>query len=433
MESIVSKTVTSPLYSFVTIFIDGLTEQPGARDDSDYLAQDEEDNETLTSEGHDQATAEQQTDDLDPTTYAVDYFDEGESSNDAEPEQVQPVDDEESTVGLSSGDERTEQPVGVVEDNHEPGAAPVTDSDGGHPGPAEDLDTAAAHERSGDRHTPPLGDNSTGYEEAIATNEDYEPDYNETDQASEHEETIVTEGDARNADWATTAPETQHIQDDLQQHKGQDDAEETDKCEHVARAVSADDLTPPSTDSYIIDFTTPAPDDDHITGQQGKWLRSTITSLSSNLATDTDTDSIGQRTLDEFADAQEGTRGGSRPYEGVGSNNTTGECWFSTSFPPTLTQLPDQSNKLNPDLDQFGDEFNWDEDFGGEFDEEFDEFEAQNNVETKCVNSQEPASGKNSKRGFDEIDSDTADEEEAQGDVSPSTSFRTLSIFPELS
>lgn len=53
-------------------------------------------------------------------------------------------------------------------------------------------------------------------------------------------------------------------------------------------------------------------------------------------------------------------------------------------------------------------------------------------METKRANSQEPTPEKSSKRGFDEIDSDTADEEETQGDMSPSKSSRILSVFPEL-
>lgn len=86
-----------------------------------------------------------------------------------------------------------------------------------------------------------------------------------------------------------------------------------------------------------------------------------------------------------------------------------------------LTQPLDQSNELIPGLDRFEDNFNWDEDFGGDFDDgEFGESEDQNNVETKTVDPQEPVSGRSSKRGFDEIDSDTADEEQTPGDVSPS-------------
>lgn len=94
-----------------------------------------------------------------------------------------------------------------------------------------------------------------------------------------------------------------------------------------------------------------------------------------------------------------------------------------------LTQIPDQSNELNPDFDQFGDEFNWDEDFGGDFDGEYDEFESQGDAETKLPDSQEHVSGGGSKRGFDEVDSDTADEEETPGGVSPSKQFR-IPRFP---
>jgi hypothetical protein len=71
--------------------------------------------------------------------------------------------------------------------------------------------------------------------------------------------------------------------------------------------------------------------------------------------------------------------------------------------------------------------------FGGDFDDgEFCEFEDQSNVETKPVDSQEPISGKSSKRGFDEIDSDTADEGETPGDVSPSKSSLLLACSPRL-
>lgn len=53
-------------------------------------------------------------------------------------------------------------------------------------------------------------------------------------------------------------------------------------------------------------------------------------------------------------------------------------------------------------------------------------------METKRASSQEPTSGKSSKRGFDEIDSDTADEEDTQGDVSPSKSLRIRCVSSEL-
>ena len=149
----------------------------------------------------------------------------------------------------------------------------------------------------------------------------------------------------------------------------------------------------------------------------------------SDLAIDTDTDSIGQQTSDEFADAQEKSQGDNRSHEGEGSNSNAGECLFSGPFPLTLTQSLDQPNELIPDLDQFGDDFNWDEDFGGDFEDgEYGESEDQSNVETKTVDPQEPVSG-SSKRGFDEIDSDTVDEEQRPGDVSPSRFLSTPAYF----
>jgi hypothetical protein len=199
----------------------------------------------------------------------VDRFDEGESLNDTEPEQVQPAGDEESTVGPLSGDEHIEQPVGVVESDREQGTAALIGSDEGDPEQTEDPDAAAVHEHS-DPKTPPLGGNSTEYEEVAATNEDYEADYNENDQNSEHGETVAIEGDARDVDWETTVSDAQNIQDDLEQHEGQDYAGGTDECEQVVRIVSADDLTPLSTDSGTIDLAAPYPDGDHGTGQQGK-------------------------------------------------------------------------------------------------------------------------------------------------------------------
>jgi hypothetical protein len=412
----------------ITTFTDEPAEHPGSRDDSDYLAQHEQGNENLTSEEHDQVTDEQQTDDPGSASHAVGHFGEGESSNDAEPEQAQPADDQVSTVGPLSGDECTEQPIDTVEDDREQGVATVTDPDNGYPGPAGDLDAAAIREHSDDRNTPPLGENSTEYEEVVAANQGDESDYNENDQDSGHGETVAIEGDTKDDDWATTAPDAQH----LESHKDQDDADETDRCEQAARIVSTDDLTSPSTDSGTIDLTAPNADDDRITGHQGRLPSSTTASALSDPTIDTDTDSIGQRTLDEFADAQEETRDNSHPHEGVESNSATGKHWFSASFPLTLTQLPDQPNGLNPDFDQFGDEFNWDEEFGGDFDGEFDEFEDQSNVEAKPINPHEPTSGKSTKRGFDEVDSDTADEEETQGDVSPSKSLYILCVFPAL-
>ena len=137
--------------------------------------------------------------------------------------------------------------------------------------------------------------------------------------------------------------------------------------------------------------------------------------------------------MDEFADAQEESRDDHRPHEeGEDLNSNTGECLFSTSSLLVLTQPLDQSNEVIPDLDQFGDDFNWDEGFGGDFDDgEFGEFEDQSNMETKPVDSQEPVSGRSSKRGFDEIDSDTTGEEETPGDVSPSKSFSTSYMLSE--
>lgn len=253
------------------MFTDEQTEQPGIHDDPNYLAQDEEGNETLTSEGHGQTTAEQQTDYPGSAGRAIDDFDEGESSHEAEPEQAQPADDEESTVGPLSGDEHTEQPTGAAEDDREPEAAAVTNPDSDYLGPTEGLDAAAAHEHSDDYSPLLFGENSIEYEEAVATNDNYESAYNENDLGGEHGETVAIEGDARFADWETTTPDAQHTQDDLEQHKDQDDAEETDKREQVACVVSADDLTSPFTDSPTIDPTIPNHCDDCITGQQGKY------------------------------------------------------------------------------------------------------------------------------------------------------------------
>jgi hypothetical protein len=193
----------------------------------------------------------------------------------------------------------------------------------------------------------------------------------------------------------------------------------------VVQTTIADGLTPSSTDSDTIDLTTSGLDDGPIAAQQGGWLPSTIEYTPSNLIVDTDTDSIGQQTSDEFADAQEESRDDHRSH-GEESNSNTGEYLFSDSFPLILTQPPDQSNELITDLDQFGDDFNWDEDFGGDFDDgEFGEYEDKSNAEAKTADPQEPVSGRSSKRGFDEIDSDTADEEQTSGDVSPSKLLST--------
>lgn len=344
-------------------------EQPSPRDGQDYLTQEEEATETLILEEDDRPNVEGQSDVPGSAAPVVDRFAEGDLSNDAELGQARSVDDEESTVYPLSGDDHSEQPAGVTKDDREQETAVVPDSEGGYPGPQEDLDAAAVHEHSDDHNAPRLGENTTEYEEVVVINEDYETDYNENDHGSEHGEIVTIEGDTRDAGWETTPSGTQHTQDDLEQHEDQDGTGGTDK--HF--------------DS--IDLTAPNPDEDHITGQQG-----------------TDTDSIGQRTLDEFADAQEETRDDPHLHEGEESNSTT-----------------DQSNELNPDLDQFGDEFNWDEDFGVDFDGEFDEFESQGDTETKLPDSQEPTSAKSSKRGFDEVDSDTANEEETPGGVSPNS------------
>lgn len=146
----------------------------------------------------------------------------------------------------------------------------------------------------------------------------------------------------------------------------------------------------------------------------------------SNPSLDTDTDSIGQQTLDEFTDAQEEPRDDHLPREeGEDPNSNTGECRLSALFPLMLTRSLDQSNEQIPDLEQYVDGFNWDEEFSGDFDDgEFDGFADQSNVEGR-LGSQEPTSGRNSKRGFDEVDSDTADEEGVLGDISPSKSLST--------
>lgn len=184
-----------------------------------------------------------------------------------------------------------------------------------------------------------------------------------------------------------------------------------------------------STGSNTIEPAAPRLDENPTADQQGTWLFSIIACAPSDPPADTDTDSIGRQTPGEFADAQEEPRDDGRPHEeGEESNSNTGEYLFSTSFPLTLSQTLDQSNELIPD--QF-DDFNWDEDFGVDFDDgEFGELD-QSNVETKWVGSQEPISGRSSKRGFDEIDSDTAGEEETLGDASPSKFISTPCVFVE--
>ena len=408
---------------------DDLTEQANVNDIPEYPTQDEEEDDNPTSEGLDQGTIEQQTDGAGSSVHVVDRFDEGESSNQVEPEWAQPG-DEESTAGPLSGDEHTEHPDGVAEDDREQRTGGTTVSDNGYPVSAEDLDTAAIHEHSDVHTTPPLGENSTEYEEVVATNEDYEADYNEDDPDSEPGEAVTIEGDARDGDWETTASDAQQTRDDLEQHEVQHEATGMGEREQVVHIAVTDNLTLPTADSDTIDLTTPGPDDDPIATQQGRWPLPAVACLPSNLTAESDTDSIGRQTLDEFADAQEGPRDDHRPHKAEELNGNTGECLFSGAFPLTLTQPLDQLIELIPDVDQFGDDFNWDEEFGGDFDDgEFGELEDQSNVETKPVDSQEPISGRSSKRGFDEIDSDTADEEQVPGDVSPSkfpSSLRAL-------
>lgn len=242
-----------------------LTEQPDANEFSEYPAQDEEGDENQP-EGFDQATIEQQTDDADSGAPAVDRFDEGESSNEAELEQTQPAGDEEPATGPLPGDERTEQPAGVVGD-HEEGTTVVTVSENGYPAAAEDLDATAAHEQSDAHETPPLGGNLTDHEEVPATNENYEAEYNENDPDSDQGETVTIEGDAREGDWETAASDAQQTQDDLGQHELQRDAAGVDKGEQVPRITTADDLTPSNTGFDTIDLTAPGLDNGP---QQGK-------------------------------------------------------------------------------------------------------------------------------------------------------------------
>lgn len=290
---------------------------------------------------------EEQSDDPDSAVHPVDHFEEGDPPNDAELGQTQSVDDEESTVGPLFGDDHAEQPVGVAEDDREQGTAVVPDSDSGYPGPQEDLDAAAVHEHSDYHNAPQLGEDSTEYEEVVATNEDYETDYNENGQGSEHGEIVAIEGDTRDAGWETTASDTQHTQDDLGQHEDQDGAGGTDKREQTARVVVAD-LTPPSADFDSIDLTAPNPDDDHTTGRQGQQFRSDFTLTSSELIIGTDTDSIGQRTLDEFADAQEETRDDPHLHEGEESNSTTGEYRSSTFIPAVINSVSRPIQRAEP-------------------------------------------------------------------------------------
>lgn len=316
----------------------------------------------------------------------------------------------------------------MVEDDREHGSAAVTDSDNSYSRPTQDLEAAAIHERSDDRVTPPLGENSTERGEAVVPSEDYEADYNENDRDSEHGETVAIEGNAGDVDWETTPSDAQLTRDNLEQHENQDETWGTDEREQDICIVAAVVLKSLPADPGIIDLTVADPDDDHITVQQGRWFPSAAVGTPANFTSDADTDSIGQRTLDEFADAQEIRD--DHPRGGGESNSTTGECSFSAPSALTLTHSPARFNDLDPELDQLGDDFNWDEDFGGDLDGEFGEFDNRGDLETKRVDSQEPTPGRSSKRGFDEIDSDTADEEETPGDVSPSKLFHAPCVSP---
>ena len=221
---------------------DDLTEQPDADDVPEYPAQDGEGDENPISEVFDQTTTEQQTDGVGSGVQAVDHFDEGESPNETEPEQAQPAGDEESTAGPLSADEHAEQPVGVVEDDHEQGTAVTTDSDSGYPGSAEVPVPSTFHEHIYLRNAP-LGGNSTEYEEVVTTNEDYEADYNGDDPEGELGETVTIEGDARYGGREATVPDPQ-TQGGQEQYETQRDTVVTNKCKQVIRTTAADGLTP---------------------------------------------------------------------------------------------------------------------------------------------------------------------------------------------
>jgi hypothetical protein len=212
---------------------DDLVERPDINDVPEYSTQDEQGDEPLAPEGFGQVTTDQRTDDGGSDAHAVDRSDEGEPLNEPELEQAQPASYEESTAGPLAGDEHTEQPVGVAEGDHEQGTTAVTISDNDYPGSAEDLDAAAVHEHSDVRNTSPPGGNATEDEEAVATNEDYEADYNENDPHSELGETVTIQGDTRDGDWERTASDAQQTQDHLEQHEIQHDATGVDKCEQV--------------------------------------------------------------------------------------------------------------------------------------------------------------------------------------------------------
>jgi len=180
---------------------------------------------------------EQLTDDVGSGAYTVGRFDEGESLNEAEPEQAQPAGDEESNVGLLFSGEYTEQPVGAAENDPEQA---VTASDSGHSGSAEDLDAVTVQQHPDVRDTLPLGGNPTEYEDVFAINE---VDYNETDEVSESGEAVTIEGDTRDDDWETTASDAQQTQDNLEQHEVEGDGVGTEKREQAVGISITDDLT----------------------------------------------------------------------------------------------------------------------------------------------------------------------------------------------
>ena len=132
----------------------------------------------------------------------------------------------------------------MAENDPEQEITVVTASDDGHPGSAKDLDAAAVHEHSDVRDTPPLGGDSTEYEDVVATNEDHEADYHENDQDREPGETVAIEGDARDDDWETTVSEVQQTQDDLDQREVEGDAAGTERSEQADGINIADNLTP---------------------------------------------------------------------------------------------------------------------------------------------------------------------------------------------
>jgi hypothetical protein len=219
----------------------GLAEQPDANGVPEYPDQDEEGDENSTFEGLDQATTEQLTDGAGSGAHTVDRFDEGESSNEAEPEPAQPAGDEESNAGLLSSDEHAGQSVGAAENDPEQGTTAGTASDNGHSGPTEYIDAATVHEHSDVHSMPPLGGNSTQYEDVAATNEDHEADYNENDQDGEPGETVTIEGDAGGDDWETTTSDVQQSQGDLGQHEAEGDDVRTEKREQAVDIIIADD------------------------------------------------------------------------------------------------------------------------------------------------------------------------------------------------